>query len=331
MKGKIILYTYFDFEEQSKHRKINIHSLYGYDRIVDIFHVINIVHHRGILGIRNIWNLTYTALSNRTAIVYVPHDIRIIWLHVFKKLRIIKNPVRFIVHSSMLPRKEYSNARKVYYYFLRKIIDGTYKELYILGEGIVEDNKAYFRKFEVTNLQWGMPQILFKKSNMDYHLFFAGNNNRDVNLLSMFMQDSDYSLLTTNKGVKGALKNVHHVDINNDGLDQMRLLELMNRCACVLIPLRLDSDQVLGASVLVEALSLQKPVVTTRQGAKLFDVEEKGVGFYYEMGDLASFVLAVERSLALSKSLEFMSKCAALNRDYSYSQFSRNILSVLDA
>ena len=105
MKGKIILYTYFDFEEQSKHRKINIHSLYGYDRIVDIFHVINIVHHRGVLGIRNIWNLTYTVLSNRTAIVYVPHDIRIIWLHVFKKLRIIKNPVRFIVHSSMLPVK----------------------------------------------------------------------------------------------------------------------------------------------------------------------------------------------------------------------------------
>ena len=49
----------------------------------------------------------------------------------------------------------------------------------------------------------------------------------------------------------------------------------MNRCACVLIPLRLDSDQVLGASVLVEALSLQKPVVTTRQGLSYLTLKKR--------------------------------------------------------
>ncbi len=329
MKRKLLIYTYFSFYEQKNERMLNLHSLYGYNQLINQYEITNIVYQSRWFGIPNIYRVLLVLLSDKQCVFYVPQDIRIFWIHILRHLNFIKNPIIFIVHNSLRTCSHYSIWRKLYYSILRWVMLKSYSTLYVLGEGVQHDNVEFFRNFKVINLAWGMDVPNLTKCSDKYDVFFTGSNKRDIGMIYEMLYISEWTLLSTTHLIGVQSDRIKTLEIPNTGMHQEQLLNAMNCCSCVLIPVDNEYDQVVGASVLVEALALGKTIVAPRKGAKLFDIEYHGIGCYYELGDVNSFIKAVEKALRLFETEEFLVNANLLREQYNNMKFTEKILSII--
>jgi glycosyltransferase involved in cell wall biosynthesis len=327
---RILQIMFFSCEEIYKYNKLGnehqLHNLYGYDYLSDLNDIsVHCIYPN--LGVnyfkmfpkfsRLIFEIHLIKLQLKCAlisrdydVIYSPHDFHLFPLALFRILGLCKKPIFSISHFAYNENLISKKSTQLYRIFERFIYYNGIDKISFLNDNILNlATKAYnVPDRHRTSMGWGSNFGFFNNYVLSRNLppkndFFIslGTQNRDYTTLINAFKYTDAKLF-----IFGGLN--HSESIENfippnvvfdksivQGLDSVvRLREHYYNSIAVLIPILRMTDISNGASVIVEALSMGKPIVITDFPINYIDVEKEKVGFKISPGDLNGWKIAIQ-------------------------------------
>ena len=346
---KVLIFSFFsmkDLYDYSNKYNTPKHGLYGLDSILESKNYINIYpKNNNINGVFGrffnelsllIAQIKIIFISNRAQLIYLPHDIKILPILFLKKVNIINTPIVMISHYTY-NSTVYSGFKKIYKNIEKYLLSGgTIKTIIFLSQELYISSNLSKHKFS-TFSSWGADLSFWNNSKpVDYnegYFLSLGKMNRDYQILKSVFETSNHKLVIASNNTtifedhKISESNIRVKDVNRGRSGHDEVLKLYQGAIAVIVTLSYPNDQATGASVIVEALSMGKPVIVTFQEANLIDVEKEKVGIFVKRGCKYSLIEAINK-ISKNENLRLKMSKNALNytkNKCNYTIFSNEI------
>lgn len=229
---------------------------------------------------------------SKTDLIYSPHDIHIIILAILKALHIIKVPILMVCHFSYnmkyVPSFKTRQIKKLERYLVYKYIEQIVFASENLLKLAINDYPVPARHRKI--VYWGGALKFFDKYKLNIRRepklnYFAamGRANRNYNILINTFKNINSSLKILAGNISSSYSDIPHnvefIDLSEKGLAGMCYLrEYYYDCIAVLLPIKQINDVPNGATVLIEALAMGKPIIVTDLDTNYINVEKEKVG-----------------------------------------------------
>lgn len=277
-------------------------------------------------------------------IIYSPYSIaNTKFLLFLKLLGLLKKPIVITVHQPVLGAK--SNS---------PIIRALAKKYFLKYDACIFLSRKLMLKtiqvFKVTHdemhhrfytAEWGPDVGFYKKFSSPKspmqceYVISAGHTDRDYETLIEAFRGVDFQLkiFCTPKSVPGTKDIPPNVSISSTTLPYEQILKHYLDARLILIPLKypVSKEGCQGMTSLQDVIALGKPVIMTKNPTLNIQVEEEGIGYSVEQGDIAGWKKALnELIFDESKLIEMSEKAHALYRFRSNSDiFAQELEKVL--
>lgn len=315
--GILIRFYYYKkiLNEINQGRIFPSHQLWGYDYLQKRNSMIEVnyedfPHNNGILGKLFSSNIAQQNCMRKKVdidILYVPFMFDCYWLAFLKIIKLYKKPIVAIAQDTWdtrFAKKPLTKAITMWHRFLAK--KGIDRLLFISPNVLLRTNN-YFNNDRTFSLKhWGVDLSYFdnyilkqtKKSNCEF-AYLTGGSNRDFELMFNVvqkMENIDFVFQTSRKGISKILNRSQptnlHIDTNCK--DDVDLLNGYYNSFCVLVPLAEDTGSMTGITVVLEAMAMCKPVISTCSPYYPFDIEKEGIGITVDYGDKSGWINAIQ-------------------------------------
>lgn len=285
--------------------------------------------------------------SKEFDLIYAPFVGDIFLLALLKSVGLYKKPILGLGLESHVPYKEQ---------FFKKLKQKIARYVYVNGiDSILYFNESIYNKSnEYGNLKenhkfvdsWGVDLDFFDSFTKlqteppanDY-IHSTGGTERDYKTLISAFNDIDFNLRITTKHT------LHHsevgeitpnINVDNSikpGLHSVGLIrkEYYNSLA-VAIPLQKTGYTApVGITVLLEALAMGKPILSTNNPLYPFNIEKEKVGFYIDHGDVEGWKQCVNYIIEHPDEVHEMGERGRYlcKKRYNYDLFSKDVISHL--
>lgn len=364
---KILQIMFFSCEEIYNFKKSGnehqLHNLYGYDYFremegftVDcIYPQFNTSYFNSFPKIKRLLlefklmnlQLKCALISKKYDVIYSPQDFHLLPLALLRMLRICRKPIFSISHfaynAKLIEKKSTRMYRMFERYFYYKGID----KISFLNDSILNlAIEAYdLPHRHRTSLDWGANLSFFtdfeQRTNQpseNKYFISLGTQNRDYPTLVKAMRDVKSELivfgrLNESEFIHDSIPANVTIDTSiQQGLTSVgQLRYYYYNSIAVLVPIIRTTDISNGASVIVEALAMGKPIIITDFPVNYIDVEKEGVGFKIQPSDANGWKNAIQWLLEHpSESAEMGKRSLALaKKKYNYEIFCTNTLKAL--
>jgi glycosyltransferase involved in cell wall biosynthesis len=365
---KILQIMFFSCEEIYNFKKSGnehqLHNLYGYDYFREMEGVtVDCIYpqfksscfnsfpkiKRLLLEFKLInLQLKCALISEKYDVIYSPHDFHLLPLAVLRMFRICRKPVFSISHfafnAKLIEKKSTRMYRIIERYFYYKGID----KISFLNDSILNlAIEAYnVPERHRTSLNWGANLSFFtnfeqRMSQPSENKYFIslGTQNRDYATLVKAMYDVKSELivfgrLNESEFINDSIPANVTIDTSiQQGLTSVgKLRYYYYNSIAVLVPIIRTTDISNGASVIVEALAMGKPVIITDFLVNYIDVEKEGIGFKIKPGDVNGWKKAIQWLLEHPSERTEMGKrsLALAKKKFNYENFCANTFKGLE-
>ncbi len=242
-------------------------------------------------------------------LIYVGFDMHLMPLAIIKALKLCNKPIFVLSHFTYNSTYTKNILKKIFKKLERYLVFKYIDRLSFASEQLLkiasEGGKVYNRQKFVAN--WGASldfydlNIYKMKPASDFFMA-AGGMNRDYltlikaferiprQKLKIFAKYKNYS-----KGINVPV-NVSFINLMKDNSysDAYKLLrDNYYNCIAVLLPIDYINDVPNGATVLVEAMAMGKPIIITAANTNYIDVEKEGVGLTVKSHDVEGWINAI--------------------------------------
>jgi hypothetical protein len=256
---------------------------------------------------------------NKDDIVYCGHNV-LFWIPILKAIKAVR-------------------CRMVGLLFAREplLFGGAY-------DGIIAHTPTAYDRAEVIGprakrayLGWGVDMPFFPVYPYEPRWGLScGKTFRDFSIITKAFEGiaAPLKLFCSNPGDLGTIpENVQLIDERMKGVSNLQLCHDYYRYAAftllTLLPDPPPYRRAVGFTNLIESMVMARPVVVTRTGALLgeLDVEKEGIGLYAEPGDVLSLRMAVRRLLENPKEAKEMGRRgrALCERHYNMDRFGDDL------
>jgi acetyltransferase-like isoleucine patch superfamily enzyme/glycosyltransferase involved in cell wall biosynthesis len=240
--------------------------------------------------------------KNDYDIIYAPFMQHTMFLSILKFLKFFDKPIIAIAHYAYVPNK-HNILKRIKQHIIRTIYFNAIDRILFLNQTIYNKSKEY-KKFSNRHSyikHWGIDVDFFmnyvisqKYSPSSNYIFSTGKSNRDFDVLVKAFQSIPFDLRIAtqlNVGISPNVKLTSNIFINTSiPLDLKLFIQFLPeyyQALAVAIPLKKEIDYFpAGITVLLEALAMGKPIITTQNKAYPFDVEKEKVGLNVGYGDV---------------------------------------------
>lgn len=253
--------------------------------------------------------LSVVRKAKKYDVIYVGFDMHLLPLALLKILGLLKTPVFVLSHFSYSTHYTTSKWKKYYKNVERILVYRAFEKITFACDVLLnlakEDYSVPQRHWNVAD--WGAnlqfyDKSVFKKDASNQYFIAAGGMNRDYSTLieafgkcpkaklRVYAKYRDYT-----KG-KELPKNVYFGNLFNgrsysDAYKALR--EEYYNAIAVLLPIDYINDVPNGATVLVEALAMGKPIVITEADTNYIDVEKEECGLTVKRHDVTGWMCAI--------------------------------------
>ena len=237
--------------------------------------------------------------SREFDVIYAPFIADVFFLAALKMLGLYNKPIIALGLDTHIPYKKHpvKNFRQK---LIRMVYRGGIDTLLFFNETLYRRNKKYgtLGKHE-TFTEWGADLDFFTKyserqtqpPSLDF-IYSTGGTGRDFKTLVQAFNDIDFGLkITTKKDEKlGTIipPNVIIDDTIKPGLHSVGLIrkEYYNSLAVAISLKKTGQLWPVGITVIMEALAMSKPIISTVNDMYPFNLEKEKVGFYVDYYDV---------------------------------------------
>lgn len=155
------------------------------------------------------------------------------------------------------------------------------------------ENQMFVNEWQ-PDISWYKKHLDVRRRGEKYTIVDNGRTNRDHEFLIDAIKEARVNAFIFDKDLKGE-ENVYEVpDCYYKELDVMAILQ---NCKCIAIPLRPNSTPYgpIAATVLMDAMALQKPVICSDNFYLADQVNKYQIGLLYKAGDKSSLVDCLKR------------------------------------
>lgn len=226
-----------------------------------------------------------------------------------KILGLFKKKTIAIAHLSYVPQNK-NLFKKLKSNLIRNIYLKGHDTIIYYCKPLFEDNNNYDRNHNAVFVDnWGVDQMFFKSfqaeqeipPQMDY-IYTTGGTKRDFPTLIDAFREIQFKLKITTVGNMAGLEHCHitpNIIIDNSlpfgqGSTGLIRKEYYHSLAVAIPLIRAQSYVPFGITVLMEALSMSKAVIATRNPGFPFDLEKEKAGFLIEYGDVEGWRQAIQ-------------------------------------
>ncbi len=274
-------------------------------------------------------------------LIYAPFIADIFILALLKTLGLYKKPIFALGLDTHIPFKN-SFLKRLREKALRIIYKNGVDSLLFFNESIYQKNKEYgpLSKYD-TFAEWGADLDFFsnyiKKQTQPPTLDFiysTGGTGRDFNTLIKAFNDIDFNLKVTTKRDEGLKENITpNILIDNSvkpGLHSVGLIrkEYYNSLAVAISLQKTGHLWPVGITVIMEALAMAKPIISTVNDMYPFDLEKEKIGFYVDYYDVQGWKDRVNYIIDNPDEAREMGERGRYlcEKKYNYNVFSDNVI-----
>lgn len=243
-------------------------------------------------------------------LIYVGFDMHLLPLAIFKLIGLVKKPIFVLSHFSYNTKYTDSKWKKFFKSIERKVVYKAFERISFACDTLLnlakDDYNVPQRHWNVAN--WGgnmcfFDRNIYNKRSLNKYFVAAGGMNRDYSTLIKAFKKlpnehvriyAKYRDYTESKSIPA---NVVFGNLMKDKslVDAYKALrdEYYNAIA-ILLPIDYINDVPNGATVLVEALAMGKPVIVTEAETNYIDVEKEGCGITVKRHDVEGWISAVK-------------------------------------
>ena len=275
-------------------------------------------------------------------VVYVAFDMHLLPLAILKTLKIIKTPILVLSHFAYSTQFTQSRWKRLYKRIERKIVYQAFEKISFACETLLDIAK---QDYPVPNRHWCVAnwganlkfynRSIFSEPPLEQYFVAAGGMNRDYRTLvesfrsipkaslKVFAKYRDYTHdIPHNVIFENLMRNSSY----NEAYAKLRY-HYYNSIA-ILLPIDYINDVPNGATVLVEALAMGKPIVITETETNYINVEKEGCGLVVKRHDVDGWVNAINFLLQHPEERKRMGERSfrLAIEEYNDEQFSHNIL-----
>jgi glycosyltransferase involved in cell wall biosynthesis len=364
---KILQIMYFSCEDIYQYKKRGnehqLHNLYGYDYFrevedVSVFCIYPKASNNYFKSFPKINRLLFefhlinlqikcALISSKYDIIYSPHDFHLLPLAILRLLRICKKPIFSISHFAYNEKLIEKRSTRIYRIFERFFYYRGIDKISFLNDSILNLAVDAYNvpKLHRNSLNWGANLSFFndfvQRMNVpseNKYFMTLGTQNRDYPSLIQALHKIDTQLmifgrLNESEFINSPIpKNIIFDTTIIQGLNSVaKLRHYYYNSIAVLIPIIRMTDISNGASVIVEALAMGKPIIITDFPINYIDVEKEKIGFKIKPGDVNGWSNAIQWLLEHPLEGEEMGKRALqlAKEKYNYELFCIKILKTL--
>jgi len=300
------------------------------------------------LGIENLQQqINCFRSTTKNDIVFAPFIKDVFILAVLKILKIYRTPIITISHRAYVPnqknilkRCKLLVIRNIYLFGIDKILFLNQKIYgYSNNFNRIKERHSYLNNWGVDFLffnSYSINQQCIPKNNF---IFSLGGTNRDFKLLIEAFNNMNVKLKIIPKNPSNIPKCIQineNIEIGPSIPDLYSYGSIRKdyyNCIAVAIPLIKELDYYpTGSTILFEAFAMGKAVITTKNKAYPFDVEEEKVGINVDYGDVDGWINAVNYLINHPDEAKEMGNRAKqlCKNKYNYELFSQEILGHLE-
>lgn len=274
-------------------------------------------------------------------LIYAPFIADIFILALLKTLGLYNKPIFALGLDTHIPFKS-SLLKKLRQKALRIIYKNGVDSLLFFNESIYQKSKEFgpLSKFD-TFSEWGADLDFFsnyiKKQTQPPSLDFiysTGGTGRDFNTLIKAFNEIDFNLKVTTKRDEGLKENITpNILIDNSvkpGLHSVGLIrkEYYNSLAVAISLQKTGHLWPVGITVIMEALAMAKPIISTVNDMYPFDLEKEKIGFYVDYYDVQGWKDRVNYMIDNPDEAREMGERGRYlcEKKYNYNVFSNNVI-----
>lgn len=279
-------------------------------------------------------------------IIYIAFDMHLLPLAILKMIGIIKTPIFVLSHFSYSTKFSHNRWKRLYISIERKIVYRAFEKISFACETLLDIAK---RDYPVPNRHWNIANWganlqfydrgIFNMPPLEQYFVAAGGMNRDYRTLvesfrktpkaslKIFAKYKDYTHdIPQNVTFENLMRNCSY----NDAYIMLRY-HYYNSIA-ILLPIDYINDVPNGATVLVEALAMGKPIVITEAETNYIDVEKEECGLTVKRHDVEGWMNAINYLLQHPEERKRMGERSfqLAKEKYNDELFSHNILKQLE-
>ncbi len=280
-------------------------------------------------------------------VIYCGRDMHLLPLAIYRKLGLIYRPILIVSHFSYNTQYKTSLFLRFFKKIERHFVFTSIDRITFACQALLDTAKRDFtipEKYQLVS-SWGAnmsfyDRRIFNKLPSYKYFLAAGGNNRDyTSLIEAFRKVPSANLLIFGK-YKSIPQNIHlphNVTINKfeEGTDAItqykKLREAYYNCIAVCLPIKELNDVPNGATVLVEALAMGKPIIITEADTNFIDVNKEGCGITVQRSSIDGWINAVRFFMENQKEAIKMGDAAykLAQEVYNMENFSQHIAKLL--
>lgn len=237
--------------------------------------------------------------SKEFDLIYAPFVVDVFLLAMLKMVGLYKKPIIALGLDTHIPYKNHP-IKKLRQQLIRKVYKSGIDTLLFFNETMYKKNKEYgpLSKND-TFAEWGADIDFFSKyierqtqpPSLDF-IYSTGGTGRDFNTLVKAFSTIDFGLkITTKKDEQMQTEippNVIIDDTVKPGLNSVGLIrkEYYNSLAVAIALKKTGQIWPVGITVIMEALAMAKPIISTVNSMYPFNLEKEKIGFYVDYNDV---------------------------------------------
>lgn len=239
-------------------------------------------------------------------VIYVGFDMHLLPLALARMLRLCKVPIFVLSHFTYNPHYTNHKLKRIYKSIERKIVFKYLDKLSFASQTLLdiamEAGCVPIRHQNVAN--WGATldffnKKMYKKQPTESFFCAAGGMNRDYNTLIQVFEKmtfaechiwGKYRDWTKDKVIPSNVHFIYNDEKNTYVETYQKLRDDYYNCKAILLPIDYLNDVPNGATVLVEALAMGKPIIITKSETNYIDVEKEGCGLTVQPHDVNDWV-----------------------------------------
>ena len=280
--------------------------------------------------------------TTKNDIIFAPFIKDIFILALLKIFKLYRTPILTISHVAHVPKQK-NILKRVKVLMIRNIYFLGIDKILFLNEKMYcysNDFKKIPKKHSYLE-NWGVDFIFFnsysinqKCSPKNDFIFSPGGTNRDFKILIEAFRKMNVKLKIIPKSLSNIPDGVQiteNIEIGSSIPDLYSYSSVRNdyyNCLAVAIPLIKELDYYpTGSTILFESMAMGKAVITTKNKAYPFDVEEEKIGLNVDYGDVEGWIKAVNYLISNpieAKEMGIRAKKLCENK-YNYELFSKEI------
>jgi glycosyltransferase involved in cell wall biosynthesis len=278
--------------------------------------------------------------SNEFDLIYAPFVSDIFLLAVLKIMGLYKKPIFALALDTHVPYKKHF-LKKLKEKIIRQVYNHGIDSILFFNEKIYEKSNEYGPLCKNSSCtDWGVDLDFFQlfterqteSPTLDF-IYSTGGSGRDFKTLINAFNEIDFNLKITTKYESLQNNNRPNVFIDNSvkpGLQSVGLIRMdYYNCLAVAIPLlKAVQQNTFGITVIMEALAMGKPIISTVNPLYPFDLEKEKIGLYVDYDDVNGWKHSVNYLINNPDEAREMGERGRFlcEKKYNYNLFSKEVI-----